>query len=72
MEIKYKGLEIEEDYHKGSKGSIRDGLKVEPDDPDEIEILAVYCEGYEITEIIDCDKLSGICMDQLSASVCIY
>ena len=72
MEIKYKGLDIEADYHKGSKGSIRDGLKVEQDEPDEIEILAVYCEGNDITGIININKLSEICMDELSASICIY
>ena len=68
MEIKYKGLDIEADYHEGSKGSIRDGLKVEPDEPNEIEILAVYCEGNDITDIININKLSEICMDELSAS----
>ena len=72
MEIKYKGLDIEADYHKGSKGSIRDGLKVEPDEPDEIEIIEVYCDGNDITDIISIDKLAEICMEQLSVSACIY
>ena len=72
MEIKYKGLDIDADYHKGSKGSIRDGLKVEPDEPDEIEIIEVYCDGNDITDIINIDKLAEICMEKLSVSAYIY